>query len=63
MEKLKLAKALFTQPLTLDELRKLEQLEQQAQGEERQYITALWSTAYDKVNPVVLRQARVAGLL
>lgn len=63
MEKLEKAKALFTQPLTLEELRKLDQLERQATGKERMYIGALWDAAYAVVDPIVLHQARVEGLL
>lgn len=63
MENLEKAEALFTQPLTLDELRRLDQLERQAKGKERRYIGALWCTAYAAVDPVVLHQARVEGLL
>ena len=63
MERLEKAKTLFTQPLTLDELRELDQLERQAEGKEKDYIGALWSTVYTVVHPVVLHQARVEGLL
>ncbi|KHT64599.1 hypothetical protein RJ45_05565 [Photobacterium gaetbulicola] len=63
MEKLKLAKELFTRPLTLDELYQLDQLERQAKGKERLYIASLWDAAYALVEPAVLHQAREAGLL
>ena len=63
MERLKQAKALFTQPLTLDELRLLDQLEREAEGKERDCISELWTTVYTTVHPVVLHQARVEGLL
>ncbi|MGF1703787.1 hypothetical protein L4D09_26205 [Photobacterium makurazakiensis] len=63
MKNLEMAKALFTQPLTLEELRKLDQLERQATGKERLFIGALWDAAYAAVEPAVLHQAREAGLL
>ncbi|MCQ1058600.1 hypothetical protein ACQKPX_01015 [Photobacterium sp. DNB23_23_1] len=63
MEKLKLAKELFTRPLTLDELYMLDQLERQSKGQEKLYIASLWDAAYALVDPAVLHQAREAGLL
>ncbi|MGF1874028.1 hypothetical protein L4D77_01660 [Photobacterium frigidiphilum] len=63
MEILEKAKTLFTQPLSLDGLRRLDQLERQAKGEERMYIGLLWDAAYAAVDPIVLQQARVEGLL
>ncbi|EAS43973.1 hypothetical protein C9J48_12595 [Photobacterium profundum] len=63
MEILEKAKALFTQPLSLDGLRKLDRLERQATGKERMYIGLLWDAAYAAVDPIVLQQARVEGLL
>ncbi|KLV05572.1 hypothetical protein ABT56_11470 [Photobacterium aquae] len=63
MEKLELAKGLFRQPMTLNELRLLDQLERQAEGKERLFIASLWDAAYANVDPIVLHQARVEGLL
>ncbi|MCW8328880.1 hypothetical protein MD588_08665 [Photobacterium sp. SDRW27] len=63
MKNLQKAEALFDKPLTIDELRKLDQLERQAKGQERKFIGALWCTAYAAINPVVLHQARVEGLM
>ncbi|UTV30171.1 hypothetical protein [Photobacterium atrarenae] len=63
MERLKEAQALFKQPLTIEVLRQLDQLEKQARGEEADRIGELWEAVMADAEDELLNQAREEGLL
>lgn len=54
MEKLEKAKALLTKSMNAEALRKLDQLERQAEGKEKMYIAALWDAALALAEPMDL---------
>ncbi|MCD1597871.1 hypothetical protein [Rheinheimera aquimaris] len=63
MKLLEKAQALLAGEITLDTIRELDKLQNQAGGQEHDYIADLWEGVYAATSEEVLRQAYGEGLL
>lgn len=63
MKLLQQAQALLAGDITLDTIRQLDKLQNEASGQEQDYIADLWEGIYAAASEEVLRQAYDEGLL
>jgi hypothetical protein len=63
MKLLQQAQALLADKITVETIRALDKLQNQASGQEQDYIAELWEGVYAAASEEVLRQAYDEGLL